>query len=86
MIIGYPYKVVNIFRKDHVIFMYLAYDYIGEFRLILIPQSLHNSFKRLFILLRVHNVGQVHLEYVQDNVDGEPVLHACGGDEFSTYM
>jgi hypothetical protein len=64
----------------------LAYNYIDEFRLILILQSLHDSFKRLCILLRGHNVGQVHFEYVQDNVDVEPVLHACGSGGFSTYM
>jgi hypothetical protein len=86
MIRGYPYSFVHIFRRNYDIFTYLAHNYIEEFRLILIPQSLHNSFKRLYIILRGHNVGQIHFEYVQDNVDGEPVLHACGGDEFSTYM
>jgi hypothetical protein len=86
MIRGYPYRVVLIFRRNHDIFTYLAHNYIEEFRLILIPQSLHDSFKRLCIFLRGHNVGQVHLEYVQDNVDMEPVLHAHGSGGFSTYM
>jgi hypothetical protein len=86
MIRGYPYRVVHISRRNHLIFTYLAYNYIDEFRLKLISQSLYDSFKRLCILLTRHNVGQVHLEYVQDNVDGEPVLHACGSGGFSTYM
>jgi hypothetical protein len=86
MIRGYPYRVVHVFRKNNDIFTYMAHNYIEEFRLILIPQSLHDSFKRLCILLRGHNVGQVYSEYVRDNVDGEPVLHACGSGGLSTYI
>jgi hypothetical protein len=82
----YPYRVVRAFRRNHDIFAYLACNCNDGFHLILIPQNLHDSFKRLCILLRENIVVQVHLKYVGDNVDGEPILHAYDSYGFSAYL
>jgi len=75
LIRGYPYRVVRAFRRNHDIFACLACNCNDGFHL-------HDSFKRLCILLREHIVVQVHLKYVE----GEPILHAYDSYGFSAYL
>jgi hypothetical protein len=85
MIRDYPYKVMHVIRSVHEIFLLLEHNFIDEFRLIQLPQRLHETFRRLLVINSLNNVNQFYLEYVGDTADGEPILHAYGSG-FSTYV
>jgi hypothetical protein len=53
------------------------------------PYRVVHIFRRnhdIFVYLTYNYINEFRLIYVQDDVDGEPVLHAYGSGGFSTYM
>ena len=70
LIEGYLYVVVFVDRWFHDIFVVLKHNFIDEFRIILLPQRCHESFKRLLVLLQSNNVDDFYMEYVGTTDDG----------------
>jgi len=85
LIRGYPYLVILVFRRVHDIFIVLKHNFIDEFRIIRLPQRLHEPFRRLLIINKINNVNQFYIEYVCNMNDGESILRASG-EGFSIYV
>jgi len=61
----------------------LRYNFFDEFRLLRLPQKLHEPFRILLIINRLNGVNSF-LEYVGNMDAGEPILRAYGSG-FSIY-
>jgi hypothetical protein len=53
----YPYVAIQVYIRVHDIFVLLGYNFIEEVRIIQLPQSSHESFRRLMIISRLNNVN-----------------------------
>jgi len=85
MIRDYPYLVLLVEIRVCEIFVLLGYNFFDQFKLIRLPQRLHEPFKQLLIISRLNGVDSFFIEYAGNKNDGEPILRAYSSG-FSTFV
>jgi len=80
----YPYAVVFVDRWFDDIFVVVENCLIGDFNLLRLPQTYHESFTRFLDVIRSSDVQNLFIEYL-GSAEGQPLLRAYGG-RFCTYL